>query len=523
MKHFYQNEEFSLSIHVDPDFRGLLRGFANDVSEGCLLTGEIVMDVHRCTKIRSLQTDFVGQIRVNFNTTNSIGIPTSDGVENKVICRKSLKHFNERMIDEGNSEYIKSKLIEPGTYKFPFKFSISAALPQSFEGKHGSILYHMDVTATRTLFSSDIHISRVITLRRCLMNSINPIAPPSQTVNGNMHPDVLTYSATAPSMVYCEGGLLTLEIFIQLKNPERHSIRMVTCGLQERELYRTTGRQSLTNQAMRHDDNSYPLGCSTFFPSNPADLHSYNAIFRLYPRVHSDTKSALIVVLHALTVRIVIDDTQVSLGRKLRRTRSIDSVGSISSIKSVGKSILSHLPLKQQDHNSVKSLPNMVHVTPSNTQVITPPVSPTPSSDSSSSTTSNFINPSSTSLDQLQSSESNVVRVTSRKASPESLVIEEEHDTNVHHNLGHSLAIHHHFNPHHFNRGTKDEGTIECILSLPIIVTSREEYKEGSVPALPDYETAVDKPPSYRATIQNLPPVPTYPIPTNQEDHHVYN
>jgi len=96
------------------------------------------------------------------------------------------------------------------------------------------------------------------------------------------------------------------------------------------------------------------------------------------------------------------------------------------------------------------------------------------------------------------------------------------------HHLGHSLTMHHHFNPFQFHKGILEEGSYECTLNMPIIVTSREEYREGGVPALPDYETAVDEPPSYRAALQCLPPVPIYPkaitivrcLQTNKMDDH---
>lgn len=515
MKHIYQGDDFSLSIHVDPSFRGILRGFANDVSEGCLLKGETLLEVHRRTRIRSLETIFVGEIRVDFKTTNSVGLPTSDGVEKRHICKRVLKHFNERMIMDGQSEIIKSTMVDPGSYKFPFKFFISASLPHSFEGKNGSIRYRVDVFSIRKLFSSDIHISYPIILRRCLMDSLNPVPSPTQTVDGDMHHDVLRYSATAPTMTYREGGLLTLDLFVHLKDPDRHSVRMITCGLEEQEYYRTTGQQSLTQEAMDHTRKSYPLGCSTFFPSeheqyDPVQLHNYNAIFRLYPRVHSDTKSSLIAVLHRLNVRIIIDDNQVICREKLKRRPSFESIASKTSIKSVGKTILSHLPFNPQKRNSIPTM------TPLDRE-ITPPASPTqsecsrPSIDDNSSVSDSFNNPSSASIDRLNLAEGNLVRVTTSNISTSNT------DENQSH-CEHSLAMHHHFNPFHFHRKGHQEGTIECTLSLPIIITSREEYKENSMPAIPDYNTAVDEPPSYRATIQSLPPVPSYPITADDED-----
>lgn len=529
-----KSEDFTLSLNVHPDFRGIMRGFAHDISEGCILSGEVVLEVHQQTKIRSLETCFIGNVHVNFRTTNSVGLPTSDGIETSILCKKTLKNFNEKMIEDDKSKLIKSTTIEPGTYKFPFKFSISASLPHSLETKHGYIRYNVYSIASTRAFSSDVRVSCPVTLRRCLMNSHDPIAPISQTVEGDMNTDIVTYSATAPSMVYCEGGLLTLGLYVALKNPERHSVRLVTCGLEEKILYRTTGKQSLTNQAMRYDDIKYPLGCSTFFPSkhkeyNPKDLHHYNAIFRLYPRVHTDNKSTLIAVQHHLVIRMVIDDNEYLERERNKRRGSASSISSTSSIISVGKSILSRLPFKQ-DHGLSNSLPNMMA---NNDQIVTPPMSRSPSPDNASpdisittpvsAQTSSAHSSIFQVVEQAEAFQPNVVRVTSQKLNREETdTSQEEHSNNTnserqsdssrhHHHFGHSLVMHHHFNPLHFHRDEGFEGTKECILRIPVIVTSREEYREGSVPDLPDYETAAEAPPSYRASIQTLPPVPIYP------------
>ncbi|KAK4516803.1 uncharacterized protein ATC70_011782 [Mucor velutinosus] len=559
-KSLHKSEEISLSIEISPDFTGILRGFAHDESEGCTLNGELLMTTTRCVKIKRLETVFTGVCRVNFKTTNKMGVPTSDGTESRGIYRKKMAHLGETA--EAAASYGSNSPLttfEPGTYKFPFSFKIPPSLPHSFKGKHGSIEYELDAYVTRGIFSTDVHISKPVTLRRCLMNTPSPVARNTQTVIGRKHPDIVKYSATAPSMVYCEGGLLELGLNVELKDPDRYSIRIVTCGLKERVVYRTTGKSSLTNQAMHYNESSFPLGCSTFFPSqhpeyNPADLHNYNAIFRLYPRVHTDNKSSLIVVHHILMIRMIIDDNEVITRANIHRHRSTDSTTSIASVASslgaAPRSILSHLSMKQQhDHRSSPGKPpsmTPVNIMPNAiASTSTPPLSRSPSiSELSVETMSgesvlSTSPPSSSSLDMefMQPFQSNLVRVSSRKLEPSSSNMTEDNagsytfvdegdndeeeregvtrDNNLssgpRHHLGHSLTIHHHFNPFQFHKGILEEGSYECTLNVPIIITSREEYREGSVPALPDYETAVDEPPSYRATLQCLPPVPIYP------------
>ncbi|CEP19139.1 hypothetical protein [Parasitella parasitica] len=152
----------------------------------------------------------------------------------------------------------------------------------------------------------------------------------------------------------------------------------------------------------------------------------------------------------------------------------------------------------------------------------------TTSGDSIPSTSPPF---SASEMESIQHLQSNIVRVSSRK-----LEQSEPADSNVYttgneaenedreglshdnisssssrHHLGHLLAIHHHFNPFQFHKDGLEEGSYECNLNIPIIVTSREEYRERGVPALPDYDTAADEPPSYRTALQNLPPVHIYP------------
>ncbi|KAI8077990.1 uncharacterized protein B0P05DRAFT_470963, partial [Gilbertella persicaria] len=301
MKTFHKGEDITLNLNVSPYFRGILRGFAHDISEGCTLDGTLIMNVHHPTKIKRLETKLSGQARVNFRTYNSMGVPTTDGQEERMIYLKINTYVDQ------------TKAYEPGTYCFPFTFHIPPTVPHTLNSKYGQIYYTLNATASRTVLKSDVHVEQPIFLRRCLMDDLNPVAPATQTIVGKMHPEIVSYSATAPSMVYAEGGLLTLNFQVHLKDFNKYSVRTVTCGLQENQYFRTTGRYSLTNQAAHYNKSFFPLGCSTFFPSkhpeyNPAELHHYNALFRLYPRVQTDNKSKLIAVQHQLVICMIIDD-----------------------------------------------------------------------------------------------------------------------------------------------------------------------------------------------------------------------
>jgi hypothetical protein len=537
VKTTHKNDDVSLDLVVDPRFTGIIRGDVHDLSEGCSLTGQLVLQIHRPTKIKHLGTSLTGQCRVHFKTTNAVGVPTYDGNENHIILKKRVIHIGKQTVINNTEDIFTPITYEPGVYKFHFHFDIPSTLPHTFRSKYGSIDYELSATITRDIFfNPSIRISRPITLRRCLMNDLDPIAPATQTIIGTDHPDIVTYSAISPSMVYGEGGLLTLQLYVQLKQPKKYSVRMVTCGLQERVLYRTTGVCSLTNQPTHHEESSFPLGYSTFFPSqhheyNPEDLHNYSAIFRLYPRVHPDNKSTLIVVQHHLNISMLIENNEILAKR--RRRKSNDSPLS----KNTGdKSILSHLSAitGQREHNISISMPSALppaSIQPSDyhnhfiRSLTTSPLERSPSQASTGSITEDSL-PSSPMVSfvsvakGLQPFQPDIVQVSSQNTPTERT------DTNTtipgstrnNNNVNHSLQLHHHFNPLKFLRDHKNEQSFECSLSMPIIVTSREEYREGEVPALPDYESSIGQPPSYRISLETLPPVPIYPRQTSTDD-----
>lgn len=257
------------------------------------------------------------------------------------------------------------------------------------------------------------------------------------------------------------------------------------------------------------------------------DLHNYNAIFRLYPRVRPDNRSTLILVQHHLKICMLIDDNEALVKR--HRKKSNDSI--LSNMNVGGRSILQHLPsiTQQQDHN----LSRLISVDPVNIPCnnhsnhnagssTTPTSCRSPSQASVDSISGESLSSSLTSLavtmENLRPFQRNVVRVSSQKLPIEQTGENTTVSGSSFTRMDHSLKLHHHFNPLKFLQDHKNEHSIECSLSIPIIVTSREEYREGDVPALPDYESSVGQPPSYHTSIESLPPVPIYPR-RNSEDN----
>ncbi|KAL0080073.1 hypothetical protein J3Q64DRAFT_1700580 [Phycomyces blakesleeanus] len=432
-------EDATLSFFIDSSFKGIIYGLSNDESEGCTLKGYCRLTVNKPVRVRRLLVSFEGKSKINLKPINTVGVPSTEGVESRTLASTDT-HFL------GNDGI--SHLMEPGEYDYPFSFEISSRLPSSFHGKRGYISYQVQATLHRSLFLNNIVNSHPIVLRRCLINDLQPMLTTLRdTVCGEVGADILTYSASAPTMTFREGGLVRLNLSMQLVNPDTHVVKSVACALQERVHYHTTGQQSISCQITSKIDDSYPLGWSTFIPSSdstydPAELHHYNAIFRLCPRVNADNSSRLLKVSHSLVVKINVEE---------KNPTEIDVASRTTT------------PALSRTHS------------PAHSRTTTPPLSRT-SSSSSLSSLHGMSHPSDTLRDAATKlSFLNLHPFQSMK--PKSVV-------------------------------EPSTGTL-CTLEIPLSVTTREHYWEGGRPQPPAYESA-EAPPSYTKTLEQLPSAPIY-------------
>lgn len=369
--------DVKLQLHVDPSFTGVLRGMSNDVSDGCGLRGICTVHVYRGIKIERLVILFEGRCKVKVKSSGNVTVPAADGSETRsLISRDKVCLDRER----GSEQLL------PGKYSFPFEFNLPPHLPASFKGKRGQIRYRLHAIIQRTGLSNDIQVSQEITLRRCLLDDNSVYIHLTETVDGKDHPDKINYSANAPSMVYREGGLLPLNLTMQLLRPDCQTVRSVTCALRERIVYQTTGQQSLSCQGISKTDDLFPLGWSTFYPPDdpkfrPDKKQDYNAVFRLCPRVNADTRTKLLRVSHEILVNIVVEETKSGSSNEddqdkqahhfrpsLKRSSSSSSLSSILSFgrgvketsavhaeegaKDVSGSLAESISLKRKKHES---------------------------------------------------------------------------------------------------------------------------------------------------------------------------
>lgn len=460
-------EDATIFLDLDPSFTGVLRGVAHDESEGCTVKGNCILNVNKPIKVRRFLIWIEGRCKVTLKG-GGYSVSNTEGTESRTIYTKD-QHF---LGMDGLTH-----VLTPGQYVYPFKFDLPPSLPASFRGKRGYVRYRLQAAIYRPMFASDIQVSRDIPIKRCLLNEETPMAELRETYEGRHHTNKINYTATAPSISYREGGLIRLNLTMQVVHPETQSVRTVTCALRERIQYRTTDGNS--NTVLSKTDNLFPLGYSTFYPNqapdyNPREKADYNALFRLCPRVNADLNSRLMKVTHALVVNIMVEDTN-------RDNDDDESAYDTEATESEWAS--------EEDRGNASDTKH------ANESPMTTPPASTPNSPnlSRSSSTSSLTSMFSLGRSHLSVPGNNIINSINGEESMSTIPTIKSARRK----------------PHRQNSKETGEPRLTlCTLEVPLVVTSRE-HTWNEKPNPPSYD-AVEEPPSYNSALESLPRAPNY-------------
>lgn len=469
-------EDATIVLELDDSFTGVLRGVAHDESEGCTVKGNCIINVNKPIKVRRFLVWIEGRCKVTLKGSG-YSVSNTEGTESRTIYTKD-QHF----IGMDGLTHI----LTPGQYVYPFKFELPPSLPASFRGKRGYVRYRLQAAIYRPMFASDIQVSRDIPIKRCLLNDETPMAELRETYEGRHHTNKIHYTATAPSISYREGGLIRLNLTMQLIRPETQSVRTVTCALRERVQYRTTDGSA--NTVLSKTDNLFPLGYSTFYPNqspdyDPKEKADYNALFRLCPRVNADLNSRLMKVTHALVVNIMVEDTNKDNDEDESAYETEASESEWASEEDRGES-------GTDTKHANESL------------MTTPPASTSNSPNiSRSSSTSSLASMFSLGRSHPNAPGNNITNS----------INDEENMSTI------PTIKNVRRKPHkQHSKDTNEPRLTLCTLEVPLVVTSRE-HTWNEKPNPPSYET-VEEPPSYHSALENLPRAPGYHDPDAAND-----
>ncbi|ORZ24669.1 hypothetical protein BCR42DRAFT_446588 [Absidia repens] len=454
---FLSKEDVAISFSLDDTFTGIMQGMPDDEGEGCILSGHCVLNVKHPIKVCRLIVTFEGCCKVYLKTVNSVGMSIVSGTSET----RSLFSRQQEFIGQDGEIHN----IPPGIHSYRFSFDLPSFLPASFEGSRGSQRYLLTCAIYRSMFSTDLRHSMDIPIKRCLMADLESLSHSISTIHGTKHTDKIQYYGTAPTMTYREGGLIRLELYIQLQQPDYYSMKSITWGIRERVQYRTTDSQSRVMAS--HSDDTYPLGYNTIYPDQTSDYdptkhQNYDAVLRLIPRVNADTSSRLIQVSHSLVVNILLqrfygDDQTVEEAQRHELTNEAAEYTS-GSPEQIDNN-------KQPQQERIRSL--SASASPSSSSLYGRSLS-------SPSLTSFF------SLKNKSHAESHLLKGKTTRAQGKQ------------------------------QRHRRSSITV-CSLELPIVITSRHTtWKDQKPDVPPSYrQTASDSPPVYLQTLETCPAVST--------------
>lgn len=293
---FSRKKQASLEIFLDNDFDGIMYGLPEE-SLGCRLKGKVVLKNLKALSVRYLVFMFLGKISVACGPAVS-----ADYNETQTIYRKQCVF---------HSSETSGKKIPAGVHEYCFDFDLPGHLPPSFKRVRGKIEYACYAILARPIFRNDLTIKKIVTLNRCLTDSISPLQQLNS--NGGIFDDRASYHINTPITAYREGGLVTAEITLKTSDPHI-VVESIEYGLKEEINYRTTN-EHVMSLVTSIDENIFPLGKKKItldrFPHNTSE--SLKISFHLCPWVNCDVDSELIYIEHKIALTIVVSEETDSL------------------------------------------------------------------------------------------------------------------------------------------------------------------------------------------------------------------
>ncbi|KAH8550151.1 hypothetical protein BGW37DRAFT_558686 [Umbelopsis sp. PMI_123] len=275
-----------LDIRIDPAFTGTLQDTPPNYGT-IRLDGVCHLELDKSIKTKGIHIQFIGIVKIDVRQGITIKADASDAIERRMLVDE--KHYLQ-------GDGLVTRTIPPGSHELPFTFHIPITLPPSFQTDRGTISYSLRATAHRSLLS-DIISEKPISLRKCLTSGLSSLLSSREYIEG--YQDGLAFAVSAPSIVFREGGHLTLALSLSMPDEPGCNIKSIQCGLKESIVYRTSGSKSLHRETHQVSDISFPLGMKSIdcYKSHHTP-RGYDVDLRLIPKIHTDMSTKLLKVRH---------------------------------------------------------------------------------------------------------------------------------------------------------------------------------------------------------------------------------
>ncbi|KAF2194038.1 hypothetical protein K469DRAFT_709530 [Zopfia rhizophila CBS 207.26] len=226
-------------------------------SQDTELTGKLVLTNPEPMSVRSIKITLTGRRKVSWSTTGTI---TPQPVLSKTVF---LRHDLSIFSTDGSRN--KSHKINAGVHEWDFKFPMSSAMDESFEGISTNwIIYDLSATVDRGYLSKQLTASRHIRVIRTLSRDLEDTVPMEQ-INEDIWASKLAYKITVPQKNYIVGSSITADfVLIPLrKGVEISTIKMEL--IESRVLY-----QQMDGRRISHSHDSVICQAEGHMPDDAA-------------------------------------------------------------------------------------------------------------------------------------------------------------------------------------------------------------------------------------------------------------
>ncbi|KAF9969157.1 hypothetical protein BGZ73_008608, partial [Actinomortierella ambigua] len=197
------------------------------------LEGVLYVNVHKPTKVKSLQLEFSGRSSVTWIDDNAYSPATRHTTAPHIEHTWDfITHYHKQP----------SEVLQTGQHAYPFALELPDTLPETLTTTHGKVSYRLTATLTKPGFS--LH-SSTITMPITLLRKYPSLSARSYQRGGravSKPEDKVQYKIVVPQTRVPHSTKVPLQVSITSPSPRVH-VNVLQVGLWERVVYKADGRR----------------------------------------------------------------------------------------------------------------------------------------------------------------------------------------------------------------------------------------------------------------------------------------
>ncbi|XP_059406165.1 arrestin domain-containing protein 3-like [Carassius carassius] len=233
----------NLSVTYNPINQG------NTFTSGDFISGQVILDVAKDTKMQSLSVKIKGKAEVHWSEPRGKNTVVYSDKEKfysveRFFVREDIKHGNEMLKDPSGQPY--SSVVAPGRHVYPFTFQLPLQhFPPTFKGSVGKVGYTLETKISRSMRISIKDKTEFHYVPRPVVSNPELMAPQHGAKNKPMKPfssGSVSMNINTEKMGYYLGE--GLKVLAEVQNRSSRTIKPKYC-LYEKHSFFARGKRKL--------------------------------------------------------------------------------------------------------------------------------------------------------------------------------------------------------------------------------------------------------------------------------------